>query len=576
MLLLNSGSTQITVTTAHPAGLHSAKSIFGSSFFSSGALPSGYSTAILWFIAVTIVATWVLSRTKFGNWIFAVGGEQNAARNTGVPVNRTKVLLFVATALAAALVGIISFTQASSAVSEQGVGYEFFYIIAAVVGGCLLTGGYGSAIGAALGACIIGMAFEGVIYAGWDSSWDFAFLGRGPVPGRGGQHRDLPTGTEGAAMSEGAPNMSEPTAGAADVEANARQGRTQANGAVPALEVRSVSKYFGSVNALEDISVSVYAGQVTCVLGDNGAGKSTLIKILSGVHTPDKGEVLFEGEPVTFAGPRDARARGIATVFQDLATVPLMSVWRNFFLGNEPTRGRGPIQRMDIKGAQRIMRDEMAKMGIEVRDPDQTVGTLSGGERQAMAIARAVYFGAKVLILDEPTSALGVRQSGIVLKYIIQAREMGRAVIFITHNPHHAYPVGDRFVLLKRGGMLGSYAKAETSIDGADLADGRRRRARGAQPRAPARGRPVDQGGRQGAGRRGSDAGVERDGERPRAAHGRPDQHRPVLRSGRRRLARCAELQQGGRRQPHQRGDRRRPPRPPRRGVHQGRIRSVR
>jgi simple sugar transport system permease protein len=177
VLLLNSGSTQITVTQAHPPGLSSAKSVFGSSFFSSGSLPSGYSTAILWFIGVTIVCTWVLSRTKFGNWIFASGGDQNAARNTGVPVDRTKVLLFVGTALAAALVGIISFTQASSAVSEQGVGYEFFYIIAAVVGGCLLTGGYGSAIGAALGACIIGMAFEGVIYAGWDSSWDFAFLG---------------------------------------------------------------------------------------------------------------------------------------------------------------------------------------------------------------------------------------------------------------------------------------------------------------------------------------------------------------------------------------------------------------
>ncbi len=177
VLLLNSGSTQITVTQAHPAGLSSAKSVFGSSFFSSGSLPSGYSTAILWFIGVTIVCTWLLSRTKFGNWIFASGGDQNAARNTGVPVDRTKVLLFVGTALAAALVGIISFTQASSAVSEQGVGYEFFYIIAAVVGGCLLTGGYGSAIGAALGACIIGMAFEGVIYAGWDSSWDFAFLG---------------------------------------------------------------------------------------------------------------------------------------------------------------------------------------------------------------------------------------------------------------------------------------------------------------------------------------------------------------------------------------------------------------
>jgi simple sugar transport system ATP-binding protein len=260
-------------------------------------------------------------------------------------------------------------------------------------------------------------------------------------------------------MSEGASNINE-----GDVAKNAPTPQPNTDG-TPALEVRSISKYFGSVNALEDISLAVYAGQVTCVLGDNGAGKSTLIKILSGVYTPDKGEVLSEGEVVNFSTPREARARGIATVFQDLATVPLMSVWRNFFLGNEPTRGRGPLQRLDIKGAQRIMRDEMSKMGIDVRDPDQTVGTLSGGERQAMAIARAVYFGAKVLILDEPTSALGVRQSGIVLKYVIQARTMGRAVIFITHNPHHAFPVGDRFVLLKRGRMLGSYPKSETSLE---------------------------------------------------------------------------------------------------------------
>jgi simple sugar transport system ATP-binding protein len=231
------------------------------------------------------------------------------------------------------------------------------------------------------------------------------------------------------------------------------------------LEARSVSKYFGSVNALQDISLSVNAGEVTCVLGDNGAGKSTLIKILSGVHSPDAGELRMNGEPVSFTNPRDARARGIATVFQDLATVPLMSVWRNFFLGNEPTKGRGPLQRLDIRKAQAVMRDEMAKMGIDVRDPNQTVGTLSGGERQAVSIARAVYFGAKVLILDEPTSALGVKQSGIVLKYIVQARSTGRGVIFITHNPHHAFPVGDRFVLLKRGQMMGSYPKSQTSLE---------------------------------------------------------------------------------------------------------------
>jgi simple sugar transport system ATP-binding protein len=233
----------------------------------------------------------------------------------------------------------------------------------------------------------------------------------------------------------------------------------------PLLEARGLTKYFGSVNAVEDISLTVAAGEVTCVLGDNGAGKSTLIKILSGVHLPDKGTLLLEGQEARFSNPREARAEGIATVFQDLATVPLMSVWRNFFLGNEPTRGRGLLQRLDIRSAQKIMRQEMAKMGIDVRDPNQTVGTLSGGERQAVSIARAVYFGAKVLILDEPTSALGVKQSGIVLKYIIQARSQGKGVIFITHNPHHAFPVGDRFVLLKRGRLMGSFRKSETSLD---------------------------------------------------------------------------------------------------------------
>jgi len=240
---------------------------------------------------------------------------------------------------------------------------------------------------------------------------------------------------------------------------------SESKNGVALLEVRHVSKYFGSVIALRDISMEVHAGEVTCVLGDNGAGKSTLIKILSGVHTHDEGEFLVEGKNVRFGGPREARAAGISVVFQDLATVPLMSIWRNFFLGSEPTLGVGPARVLDSAFAKRVMREEMGKMGIDVRDPNQAVGTLSGGERQAVAIARAVYFGAKVLILDEPTSALGVRQSGIVLKYVVQARERGLGVIFITHNPHHAYPVGDRFVLLNRGKLMGSYAKRETSLD---------------------------------------------------------------------------------------------------------------
>jgi simple sugar transport system ATP-binding protein len=233
--------------------------------------------------------------------------------------------------------------------------------------------------------------------------------------------------------------------------------------AAPILAVRGVGKYYGNIVALKDITTEVHAGSVTCILGDNGAGKSTLIKILSGVHTHDEGELLCDGSPVRMSSPRDALDRGIATVYQDLAVVPLMSIWRNFFLGSEPTKGWGPLRRLDIDAAKNTVRRELAAMGIDIRDPDQPIGQLSGGERQSVAIARAVYFGAKILILDEPTSALGVKQAGTVLRYIVQARERGLAVVFITHNPHHAYPVGDRFMILNRGRSLGDYAKDEIS-----------------------------------------------------------------------------------------------------------------
>jgi simple sugar transport system ATP-binding protein len=240
---------------------------------------------------------------------------------------------------------------------------------------------------------------------------------------------------------------------------------TAADTAEPLLEIRDVSKYFGNVTALKEVSTTIAAGEVTCVLGDNGAGKSTFIKILSGVHPYDEGQVFVEGQLVRLSSPREARAIGIATVFQDLATVPLMSVWRNFFLGSEPTVGWGPFRRFDVGTAKRVVCEELGKMGIDVRDPDQPVGTLSGGERQAVAIARAVYFGAKVLILDEPTSALGVKQAGVVLRYIVAAAERGVGVIFITHNPHHAYPVGDRFMILKRGRTLTDKRKGEITRD---------------------------------------------------------------------------------------------------------------
>jgi simple sugar transport system ATP-binding protein len=231
----------------------------------------------------------------------------------------------------------------------------------------------------------------------------------------------------------------------------------------PLLEVEGIAKSFSSVTALEGLSMSVRAGEVMCVLGDNGAGKSTLIKVLSGVHPPDRGLIHVAGAEVRFSSPRDALALGIATVYQDLAMIPLLSIVRNFFLGAEPTKGWGPFRRFDLAAADAIVRVELAKMGIHVRDTSEPVGSLSGGERQSIAIARAVYFGARVLILDEPTSALGVKQAGVVLRYIVQARARGCGVILVTHNPHHAHLVGDRFTILNRGRSQGTFTKEEIS-----------------------------------------------------------------------------------------------------------------
>jgi simple sugar transport system ATP-binding protein len=232
---------------------------------------------------------------------------------------------------------------------------------------------------------------------------------------------------------------------------------------MPIIELKDVTKTFGRVNALRGISVKIEAGEVHCLLGDNGAGKSTLIKILSGVHRPSQGTYEFEGKPVELRSPREALDLGIATVFQDLAMLPLMSITRNFFLGREPQKKLGPVAVFDSRTASSITNDELKKIGITLRDPDQAVGTLSGGERQAVAIARAVYFGARVLILDEPTSALGVKEAAVVLKYIVQAKTKGIGVIFITHNVHHAWAVGDTFTVLNRGTSYGTFKKADVT-----------------------------------------------------------------------------------------------------------------
>lgn len=230
----------------------------------------------------------------------------------------------------------------------------------------------------------------------------------------------------------------------------------------PILKLNNICKSFGTTDVLMDINLSVYPGEVLCLLGDNGAGKSTLIKILSGFHEPTSGSMEYDGKPVRFKSPKDASELGISTVHQFGGTFPLMSIGRSFFVGAEPTKGVGPLKKFDRKFANDVAVREMRALGItRITDGDRLVGGLSGGERQALAIGRAVYFGANVLILDEPTAALGVKEAAHVLRIIMQARQKGVAVILVTHNVTHAMTVGNHFAVLIHGAKADDFRKGE-------------------------------------------------------------------------------------------------------------------
>jgi simple sugar transport system ATP-binding protein len=243
----------------------------------------------------------------------------------------------------------------------------------------------------------------------------------------------------------------------------------------PVVHMENIVKRFGTITALDGVDFTVQKQQVMALVGDNGAGKSTLIKILTGVYTPDRGRIYFEGKPVQINSPRDARALGIETCYQDLALVNLMSITRNFFLGRELTHKFGPVRWLDMRKMNDLTRTALANVGIKIRSPSEKVGKLSGGERQSIAIGRALHFGAKLLILDEPTSALSVAETRKVLTYTLNAKERGLSVIFISHNVRHVYQVADAYTILRHGRKVGTYAKGElTEDDIADLITGER------------------------------------------------------------------------------------------------------
>lgn len=225
----------------------------------------------------------------------------------------------------------------------------------------------------------------------------------------------------------------------------------------PLMKLVGITKRFGHVIALKDVDFEVRAGECVGLVGDNGAGKSTLAKIMIGFYQPDSGEIYFEGKKVVFNSPSDARRLGIEMVYQDLALLDAMSIWRNFFLGKELTKTIGPIKLLDKKSMKTICKNFLTSIGIRVRSVDEPVGVLSGGERQSVAIARTVHFGAKLLILDEPTTALSFKEAEKVLEYINELKKRGLGIVVISHNIYHVYEVADRFTILDKGVKIADY-----------------------------------------------------------------------------------------------------------------------
>ena len=231
------------------------------------------------------------------------------------------------------------------------------------------------------------------------------------------------------------------------------------------LEVRNLSKSFGAVQALLDVSFTVEKGEIVGLVGDNGAGKSTIINLLMGVYPPDGGEIYFEGRRVSFRSPRDSRATGIEPVYQSTAVVDLMNLWRNFYLGREVTRSFGPWSVLDKKEMRKRSIEMMWDIGVHVREADESVQYMSGGERQSLCIGRCMEFSGKLLLLDEPTAALSLKETDKVLKFAESVREKGLSEVIVDHNINHIYPIVDKFVVMGRGRKVTELRKADVSVE---------------------------------------------------------------------------------------------------------------
>ncbi len=477
--------------------------------FSGGIAGSQVQWQVVWWFGFAAIAAFVLHKSAFGNHVFAVGGSRQAAGNTGVRVNWTKMALFMICGATAAFSGVVLFALYGDVEASAGSGLQLQAIAAAVIGGTALFGGVGTIYGGVLGSFFLGVIDTGLVLSGASTTYYEFFVGivligavvlqvkmegfstvtkrlglnlaslveRRNLPAAGGAERSrargegpLPQGADrvpSARLTGVGGDEEPPAAEHAPVEgvlggdgqavlapaAGALPGKTVA----PVLELRHVTMKFGPVVAVDDVSFSISGGEILALLGDNGAGKSTIVKIVSGVYRPTSGELYFDGRRVAFRSSKAARKSGISTVYQDLALVGTMNVWRNFFLGAE-LRKRSVLDttRMRWETARALTEIGLANLS----SVDQGVGTLSGGEGQALSIGRAVYFEKKLLLLDEPTAALSVKETDNVFEYTRRAAASGVAVLVIMHNTQQALEISNRVVVMRHGRIAGEFSRA--------------------------------------------------------------------------------------------------------------------
>lgn len=396
------------------------------------------------------VGAFVLTRTVSGVRSYAIGGNAQAARLNGLKVDRHITLLYVTQQVAMGATAILTASQVASAAPSTGTGFEISVLTAVMLGGVAFSGGGGKPLGILVGVITMGVLQAGFVYAGFNSY--IQQIAQGTLLVLALSVDQVVGWWRGRARMEAAPGAAEPIEPAPfESQAGRNRGKTQGN----VLECRSLSKTYGAVAAVRDVSFNVRAGEIVCLVGDNGAGKSTVIKMISGASAPDSGRIIVDGTDATFSSPSDSRRCGIETVYQHLGLAPNIGAALNLCLGREPRRRRFEfLGLIDMRAAGQLAKERLETVGVTLSDYFRPMGDFSGGQRQSTAIARAIVAGTKVLILDEPTAALGVRQTKNVLGLVKRVADSGTGVVLITHDVESIMEVADRVVVLALGTVL--------------------------------------------------------------------------------------------------------------------------